>query len=143
MTDSDGSGGPKVLKRDAAGRVRTSPEHREALLDAFEQGGLSGPDFARVHGIKYQTFATWRQKRRQQRGAPEDDEQESGEESFALVEVGASAAPVPAVGDCPEGVLKVDLPGGGRLMVMDEATARLAASVLAGLEEIRSVRERC
>lgn len=47
------------------GRLRFTKEQREALLDAFESSGLSGTRFAATHGIKYQTFATWVQKRRQ------------------------------------------------------------------------------
>ena len=54
-----------ILKNDARGRVLTPPEEREALLDAFEsQNELSAPKFAEQRGINYQTFATWRQKRR-------------------------------------------------------------------------------
>ena len=47
-----------VLKTDVLGRVKISKEHREALLDAFEQGGASGLAFARSHGVNYQTFAS-------------------------------------------------------------------------------------
>ena len=56
-----------VLKTDVLGRVRISREHREALLDAFENGGTSGLAFARSHGVNYQTFASWIQKRRRER----------------------------------------------------------------------------
>lgn len=68
MTDSDSAGDSAFLKTDALGRTRTTKEQRIAILDAFDQSGLSGPDFARVHGIKYQTLATWRQKRRKEQG---------------------------------------------------------------------------
>jgi len=50
------------------GRLRITKEQRETLLDAFVSSGLSGTRFAATHGIKYQTFATWVQKRRH--GAP-------------------------------------------------------------------------
>lgn len=68
MTDSDSLSDAALVKTDALGRTRTTKEQREAILDAFDKGGLSGPDFARVHGINYQTFATWRQKRRKEQG---------------------------------------------------------------------------
>jgi hypothetical protein len=69
MTDSDsGKAGTKILKRDAVGRVRTSVRQREALMDAYERSGLSGPKFAKVSGVCYQTFACWMQKRRRARG---------------------------------------------------------------------------
>jgi len=35
------------LKRDAAGRVRTPREHREAILKEFDQSGMSGQKFAK------------------------------------------------------------------------------------------------
>lgn len=57
-----------VLKTDVLGRVRISREHRKALLDAFENGDVSGLAFARSHGVNYQTFASWIQKRRRERG---------------------------------------------------------------------------
>jgi transposase len=58
----------EVLKTDGLGRVKTPKERREALLDEFERGGMSGTKFAEFVGVKYQTFASWRQKRRRQRG---------------------------------------------------------------------------
>jgi hypothetical protein len=57
-----------VLKSDAVGRVQTPPERRESLLDEFERSGLSGPKFAKLAGLKYQTFAAWVTRRRKQRG---------------------------------------------------------------------------
>ncbi|NOY01068.1 MAG: hypothetical protein GXP30_15275 [Verrucomicrobia bacterium] len=68
MTDSDPQEKVQLLKTDVMGRVHTTREQRELILDSFETGALSGPEFAQVHGIKYRTFATWRQKRRRQRG---------------------------------------------------------------------------
>ena len=47
---------------DRRGCVRTPREDREALLDTFEKSGMSGAAFARLHGIKYPTFACWRYK---------------------------------------------------------------------------------
>ena len=52
-----------VLKTDSRGRVLTPAEQRETLLDAFEQSAMSAAAFARLHGIRYPTFASWRQKR--------------------------------------------------------------------------------
>ncbi len=57
-----------VLKQDVLGRVKTPAARREQLLDEFERSGLPGQKFAELTGIKYQTFATWAQKRRRQRG---------------------------------------------------------------------------
>lgn len=57
-----------ILKTDVLGRVRVGSDQREAILDAFETSGMSGQAFARHHGIKIQTFASWIQKRRRARG---------------------------------------------------------------------------
>ena len=57
------------MKRDVLGRVGTDARRREALLDKFEPSGLSGPKFAALAGLCYQTFAGWFQKRSQLRGA--------------------------------------------------------------------------
>lgn len=72
MTDPDTAAATNHLpspiplsKRDARGRVQHSPAQREDFLDAYERSGLSGPVFARVAGINYQTFAGWRKARAQ------------------------------------------------------------------------------
>ena len=57
-----------VLKQDVLGRVKTPKARREQLLDEFERSGVSGQKFAELAGIKYQTLATWIQKRQRQRG---------------------------------------------------------------------------
>jgi len=56
----------KILKRDTLGRVKTPRERREAILEAFNQSGMSGQKFAAWAGIKYTTFANWLQQRRKQ-----------------------------------------------------------------------------
>src|SRR2546427_2522996 len=61
--------GEVVLKTDVLGRVKTPASRREQLLDEFERSGLSGAKYAELVGVKYQTFATWAQKRRRGRGA--------------------------------------------------------------------------
>ncbi len=43
-------------------------EQREAILDEFERSGLKGAAFARMTGLQYQTFASWIQRRRHERG---------------------------------------------------------------------------
>lgn len=74
MTDSNpydpgtpGEPVDRILKRDSRGRVQTPAIQREGILDEFERSGLSGAQFAKQQGINYQTFASWRQKRKRQR----------------------------------------------------------------------------
>src|SRR6202012_4820954 len=57
-----------ILKQDVLGRVKLPKARQEQLLDEFERSGLPGLKFAELGGNKYQTFATWAQKRRRQRG---------------------------------------------------------------------------
>jgi hypothetical protein len=57
-----------ILKRDVLGRVTVTPARREELLDEFERSGLKGQPFSKLVGVNYQTFASWVQKRRRQRG---------------------------------------------------------------------------
>ena len=45
-----------ILKSDRRGRIRFTPEQRTAILDAYDASGLSGPKFAQLHGVNYQTF---------------------------------------------------------------------------------------
>lgn len=70
MTSSKSSDN-QILKVDALKRVHVPKARREAILDEFERSGLSGAAFAKLHGLKYGTFATWSLKRRKQasRGA--------------------------------------------------------------------------
>jgi hypothetical protein len=66
MTNTENE--PKLLKTDTRGRVVTPPARRQQLLDEFDKSGLSGTKFAALAGVKYQTFASWLQARRRQRG---------------------------------------------------------------------------
>jgi hypothetical protein len=117
------------LKTDVLGRVRTPPERREALLDEFEKSGMSGAQFATFIGVKYQTLANWVQKRRRRQRAA------------ALQANGAEAAAprwVEAVLEGEAGVraggaLRVHLPGGAHLEIVDRRQALLAGEVLRAL----------
>lgn len=119
-----------VLKRDGQGRVRTPAIRREQLLDEFERSGLSGPKFAGLAGLKYQTFATWVQKRKRQRGPAKVPAATAGSMKWleAVVEQ-AHEAVIPA-GDA---AVVLQLPGGVRLEVADAGQAALAAMVVRAL----------
>ena len=47
-----------IIKSDRRGRLRYTPEHKAALTEAYEASGLSGPRFAAIHGVNYQTLDT-------------------------------------------------------------------------------------
>ncbi len=54
-----------ILKTDRRGRLRYTAEQKQALVAAYEASGLSGPRFAALHGVNYQTLVSWLRKRRQ------------------------------------------------------------------------------
>jgi hypothetical protein len=92
------------------------------LVQEFERSGLSGPRFAAMAGVKYQTFATWRRKhgsmpaQRRRSAAPQ-----------------ASAAWMEAVLSPAEGTLVVRLPGGASVEVTHRSQAVLAAQLIEAL----------
>lgn len=108
------------LKTDALGRVRTPPEQREALLDAFVQSGMTGAAFARLHGICYQTFMGWLKRARKK---------SHNEPQFQELVV-TSGKP------CTHG-LTVELPGGGRFLLERADQLPMATALLQYLEARR------
>ena len=133
MTDSDENQRNEILKTDIRGRVRSTQQQRDGVLDAYEASGLSGPDFSRVHGINYQTFATWRQKRREQRES--EAAKALGQQAITLVE----ATPAKQTAH----YLRIELPGGARVEINNDHQTRLAAQLLAELATIKAGGERC
>ncbi len=118
-----------VIKADVLGRLRTSHERREQLLDEFERSGLTGQKFAAVVGIKYQTFATWAQKRRRQRGAyPAVKTTKQLRWLEAVVQEAQDSG-----GKNPL-ALVLELPGGAKVQIADARQAALAAELLRALQ---------
>lgn len=114
----------QVIKTDVLGRVKTPKERREQLLDEFEKSGLTGQKFAELVGIKYQTFATWMQKRRRARGAyPAVKRPKQLRWLEAVVE--------PKPGN--QNPLVLELVGGAKVEIKDVPQAALAAALLRAL----------
>ena len=113
-----------ILKTDVVGRVKTPAARREQLLDEFEKSGLTGQKFAELAGIKYQTFATWAQKRRRQRGAYSAVKRPKQLRWLEAVveEKGGDKSP-----------LALELPGGARVGINNVNEAALAAALLRAL----------
>jgi len=119
-----------LIKTDKLGRLCTPPERREMLLDQFEGSGLSAAGFAAMIGIKYQTFAGWRQRRNKRRRS-QSASPAIVPKSVQLVE--AVAAPKPeALGG--EGRLIVHLGGGVRMELSDANQVPLACALLKSLD---------
>ena len=118
-----------ILKADRRGRLSYSPEQRSAMVDGFHASGLSGPRFAALHGVKYQTLANWLQKRKRE-AAPETP----GLPRPAFL----SFVPAELQGMPNAGVaMEILLPGGARLSITAPCHVQLAASLIRELERPR------
>jgi hypothetical protein len=116
-----------VIKTDVLGRMRTSAGRREGLLQEFESSGISATKFAELAGVKYQTFATWLQKRRRQGKLPARTT-DPVRWLEAVVEKAQTSG-----GKSPLAVV-VELPGGSRLEISDVKQVPLAAALLRSLD---------
>ena len=120
----------EVLKRDALGRVRTPRVRREALVEEFEQSGVSAKKFAALVGVNCQTFASWVQARRKAGGQhpPVTAPVRLWE---AVVEGGrcADQEPLGASG------LVIELPGGSRMSVVSPVQLAMAAELVSLLAQ--------
>lgn len=110
------------MKADALGRVRTPAAKRGEILAAFERSGVSGAEFAALVGVKYSTFASWRQAR--PRGTPR-----APRPKLRFLEAAVPLAP--AVKGPPP--LELELPGGLRLRLTEPAQVPLVVALLRGL----------
>jgi hypothetical protein len=121
--------GSEILKTDKRGRVWRSREQREQLLEEFERSGLSGPKFASLTGLKYQTLAGWLHKRREPR--------------TQMTAVASASCRTPSqwfetvIDKTPSGAssaLIVRLPSGAAIEVMAPGQVEIAAAVLRAWE---------
>ena len=113
----------KLLKVDSRGRVRVSRQRREELLAEYDRGGMSAASFAEWAGIKYPTFAWWLQERRREAKKVTTAEKAPAMEWVeAVVETGSGRA--------GEGGLEIEMPGGVKMRVFDQASAGLAARIV-------------
>lgn len=116
-----------ILKSDAGGRTFVPLERQIELVREFERSGLSGPRFAAMTGLKYQTFATWRRKHgtlpvtRRRSSVPPI---RLGEWMEAVIEPNSGSA------------LTVMLPGGASVSVSHSSQAYLAAQLLKALVSV-------
>jgi hypothetical protein len=117
-----------ILKTDVLGRVHMPKERREAILDAFERSGMSGQAFAAQIGVKYTTFASWRQKRHQQRcDYPGKDG--GSTQPITLLEAVVESKSAPKVASC----LDVETAQGLRFTIRTSDEAILVAEFLRAL----------
>lgn len=113
-----------MLKSDRAGRVQMPLERQAELVREFERSGLSGPRYAALAGVKYQTFATWR-RRHGKRGGSRERTKTVVKPVFLEVSAACAAAAAP--------VVEIALPGGARASLHDAGQASLLAALLKAL----------
>jgi transposase len=124
-----------IIKQDSRGRLRTTPERREALLVEFDRSGMSGQKFSAWAGIKYSTWANWVQQRRKAQGrvasAPNETKPGGdGANHVRWLEAVVGASTEKASAKPKTGVLIVQGAGGMRIEIADEAQVKLAAQLL-------------
>jgi hypothetical protein len=128
----------QIVKRDAAGRVRTPVERREALLAEFDRSGMSGQKFAEWAGIKYTTFANWLQQRRKRRQKAAPAGANPGD-AVQWVEAVVGKSLHREEGERSDAVgLIVHGPGGVRMEIREEKQVEWAAKLLRQLHEASS-----
>jgi hypothetical protein len=120
----------KIIKANTRGRLRTTAERREFLMDEFERSAMTGRKFAEWAGIRYSTFGNWWRARKKLRPA---------ELATTAAEKAAGPRWLEAVVEKPRseggGKLKpepltVHGPGGVRRELNDESQIKLAAQLL-------------
>jgi|LakMenE01Jun11ns_1017448.scaffolds.fasta_scaffold8769405_2 transposase-like protein len=117
-----------ILKSDRRGRLRYSKEQKSALVEAYQTSGLSGPRFAALHGVNYQTLAGWLQKRKQT--ASTAVSRQTPPSPFLLVEAEFPAMP-------HTGAMELILPGGAKLAITAPGHIPLAAALIRELANPR------
>ena len=123
----------RILKTDVLGRVRMPADRREAILDAFEQSGMSGKAFAKHAGVKYTTFATWVQKRRRNRGEyPQKKLSGSVPSEITFVEAQVEKPSEPA----SKAKLEVQTAEGVTLIIRSPGEVALAAELIRSLNKV-------
>jgi hypothetical protein len=123
--------GPSLLKTDVVGRIHRTPEQREQILDEYERSGLSGPKFADLCGVKYQTFAAWLARRKNRRRVhPKRQLRRKTASGVQWLE----ASVRPAADTAGSGLL-LQLPGGVRAQISNPHHIALAAALVRALEK--------
>ena len=120
----------EVFKVDRRGRVHVPAARREELLNEFERSGASAPEFARLVGVKYATFAGWRARRgRTLQRAELAAEPAAGREVERPSTVPFFEAVVETAGPQPGSGLVVELLG-GRVLITARTQLPWAAELL-------------
>lgn len=119
----------EILPTDSKGRVRVSRDRREQLLDEFERSGMTGAQFAKTVGLKYATFAFWRQQRQRRKAALAEPAKRAA--TVEWLEAVVDKAHV----STPGSALIVRLPSGAAIELAHASQAGVAAALLRAWEK--------
>jgi hypothetical protein len=125
-TDLAAAPEPTLIKTDVLGRLHRTLEQRQRILDEYERSGLSGPKFAALCGVKYQTFASWLQRGKRPRNHPR-------RKAAAPIQWLEASMPPDAAG-AGDGLV-LQLPGGVRAQLTNPGQVKLAAALVRALEQ--------
>jgi DNA-binding transcriptional regulator YiaG len=120
---------PQLIKTDVLGRMQRAPEQRERILNEYQRSGLSGPKFAALCGVKYQTLAGWLARRKSQRQAHPRRQPRRQSRQVQWLE---ASVPAPTAAN---GGLLLQLPGGVQTQVSNPDQIVLAAALLRALQK--------
>lgn len=121
---------PALIKTDVLGRMHRTPEQRERILNEYERSGVSGPKFAALCGVKYQTFASWLARRKSQRQShPKRQPQRKRRTQVQWIEASVQSATASSTG------LLLQLPGGVRAQLRNPEHIALAAALVRALDK--------
>ena len=124
------SSAPSLIKTDVLGRMHRTGQEREQILDEYEHSGLSGPKFAALCGVKYQTFAAWLARRNNRKQV---HLQRRPRRKPATQVRWLEASVQPAATSAPG--LMLQLPGGVRAQIAHPSHIPLAAALVRALEK--------
>lgn len=113
-----------LLKRDERGRVRSTPQMRQAAVAEYQRSGLSAAAFAKMAGIAANTFWNWLHAQGLTQKRPRALASVSEPPRFIQVTPRSVMSAI---------ALQVRLPGGAVMEVSDAAQATLAARLIEAL----------
>ncbi len=122
-----------ILKPDRRSRLRYSKEQKSVLVDAYQSSGLSGPRFAALHGMNYQTLAGWLQKHKR----PASPIRANPPQPAMLLLAEAEIQAMP-----PAGAIELILPGGAKLTIAAPGHIPLAAALIRELANLYQIESR-
>lgn len=113
-----------IIKSDRRGRLRYTPDQREALVEACQASGLSTPHFAAMHGVKYQTLAAWIHRSTRTAKPPHPRLPQPAPLMLVPVE---REGPISSGASSP---MEINLPGGAKLTITTPGHIPLAAALI-------------